>query len=116
MGRARWQIAVVCAGVLCCGRSAEQPSQSGGPPAATYRLAVSSRGAGTVTSAPAGIDCGTTCVADFPAGTNLFLSATPMSGSFFAGWGTACSGHGQCPLLMTHDAPLEASFETMPPS
>ena len=201
MGRARWQIAVVCAGVLCCGRSAEQPSQSGGPPAATYRLAVSSRGAGTVTSAPAGIDCGTTCVgsftvgstvalsaipaagsyftgwggacsgrggcsvvisndasvdasfdtqpppppgtyrlsvassgsgtvtswpsgidcgttcvADFPAGTNLFLSATPMSGSFFAGWGTACSGHGQCPLLMTHDASVEASFETMPPT
>ena len=68
-----------------------------------------------MTSWPRGIDCGTTCAADFPAGTNLFLSATPESGSFFAGWEAACSGHGECFLLMTRDASVDASFEAMPP-
>ena len=33
-------------------------------------------GGGTVTSAPAGIDCGSTCSATFPAGTMVTLTAT----------------------------------------
>jgi hypothetical protein len=49
-------------------------------------------GTGTVTSAPAGIDCGSTCTANFPAGTSITLSASATAGSAFAGWGGACSG------------------------
>ena len=115
MGRARWPIGVVCAGVLCCGRSAEQPSQSSGPPAATYRLALTSRGPGTVTSAPAGIDCGTTCVGSFTAGSTVALAAIPAAGSYFTGWGGACSGRGGCSVVMSNDASLDASFDTQPP-
>ncbi|HWU87283.1 MAG TPA: hypothetical protein VN253_08410, partial [Kofleriaceae bacterium] len=43
-------------------------------------------GAGTVMSAPAGIDCGATCTAAYDAGTLVTLTASPAAGSLFAGW------------------------------
>jgi YVTN family beta-propeller protein len=48
-------------------------------------------GIGTVTSNPVGINCGTSCLAQFPVNTSVTLTATPASGSFFAGWsGSGC--------------------------
>jgi hypothetical protein len=48
-------------------------------------------GIGSVTSNPAGINCGTSCLAQFPFGTNVALTATPAGGSFFVGWsGIGC--------------------------
>ena len=44
-------------------------------------------GTGTVTSAPAGIDCGATCAADFVG--MVTLTATPDAGSVFVSW-TGC--------------------------
>src|SRR2546425_3316696 len=50
-------------------------------------------GAGTVASAPAGIDCGSVCSRTFGAGAVVTLSATPAAGSVFTGWGGGgCSG------------------------
>src|SRR3989454_3017305 len=50
-------------------------------------------GAGTVASAPAGIDCGSVCSRTFGAGAVVTLSATPAAGSVFTGWsGGRCSG------------------------
>jgi hypothetical protein len=46
-------------------------------------------GSGTVTSTPAGINCGNSCTASFKA-TPLTLTATPAAGSTFAGWSGAC--------------------------
>src|SRR2546428_97530 len=43
-------------------------------------------GNGTVTSSPAGIDCGATCSAAYDSGTVVTLTATPASGSTFTGW------------------------------
>ncbi len=55
-------------------------------------------GTGTVTSSPAGINCGATCSAGFASGAQVILTATPASGSTFAGFtgcdsvaGSACS-------------------------
>ena len=54
-------------------------------------------GTGTVSSAPSGIDCGSTCSASFDAGTSLTLTATPSPGSGFIGWsGGGCTGTGTC--------------------
>jgi uncharacterized delta-60 repeat protein len=44
------------------------------------------KGSGTVTSTPAGIDCGATCTSGFPMGTVVTLTATPTPGSTFVGW------------------------------
>ena len=43
-------------------------------------------GSGTVTSSPAGIDCGATCAAGFDDGTAVTLVAVADAGSEFTGW------------------------------
>src|SRR5439155_9622629 len=49
-------------------------------------LTLTKVGAGTVTSSPAGIDCGSTCAHSFTYGTTVTLTATAAAGSSFAGW------------------------------
>jgi hypothetical protein len=54
---------------------------------------------GSVTSTPAGINCGLLCVtasASFPTGTVVTLTATADTGSTFTGWSGACSGSSTC--------------------
>jgi hypothetical protein len=75
-----------------------------------YAVTVSETGSGTVTSSPSGIDCPTTCTAIFPAGTQVVLTATPMSGSSFTGWGGACTGTGTCILTMNSSQSVSATF------
>jgi hypothetical protein len=45
----------------------------------------------------------------------VHLSAQPASGSTFAGWGGACSGKGDCPVMMSGDANVTATFDGPPP-
>ena len=49
-------------------------------------------GSGSVTSAPAGITCGSGCTATFDPGQSVTLTAAPEPGSRFAGWSGACTG------------------------
>ena len=41
---------------------------------------------GTVSSSPAGINCGSTCTASFGSNTVVTLTAVADTGSAFAGW------------------------------
>jgi VWFA-related protein len=68
-------------------------------------------GGGTVTSNPAGIDCGTTCSATFGAGDTVKLTAAPDPSSTFAGWSGACSGTGDCTVTMNRDLTVTATFD-----
>ena len=79
--------------------------QSQAPP-----LTVSVSGKGTVTSTPAGINCGKTCSATYPDGTPVTLTASPGSGFSFTGWGGDCSGTGSCTVGMTGAATVAATF------
>ena len=73
-------------------------------------------GSGTVTSNPAGINCGTSCAASFTPGTTVSLAASSASGSQFSGWSTNCSGMGSCNVtLTTSDEFVTATFNTGPP-
>jgi trimeric autotransporter adhesin len=74
----------------------------------TVSVSRTGTGAGTVTSSPAGIACGTTCSADLAG--NVQLTATPTAGSAFTGWGGACSGTGACALTMDAAKEVEARF------
>jgi subtilisin family serine protease len=68
-------------------------------------------GTGTVTSSPAGIDCGSTCSHSFDAGTSVTLTATATAGSSFAGWsGGGCSGTGTCQVTMNAATSVTATF------
>jgi hypothetical protein len=59
-------------------------------------LTVTTTGQGSVTSAPAGIDCPGTCTAGFPDGSQVTLTATPADGWRLASWGGACTGAPGC--------------------
>ncbi|MBI4571681.1 MAG: hypothetical protein HY713_00005, partial [candidate division NC10 bacterium] len=84
-------------------------SQSGWP------LAVNVIGPGTVTSAPEGINCSSgTCVATFPPGTTVSLSATPGAAAVFDGWSGACAGTGGCSVTLTTGQTVSAMFTARP--
>lgn len=59
-------------------------------------------GRGTVTSSPAGINCGGICTASFALNTSITLVAVSSAGYTFAGWsGAGCSGTGSCVINST---------------
>ena len=68
------------------------------------------RGQGTVTSVPAGIQCGTDCFEAYPTGTSVTLSAVGAPGSAFVEWSGACTGTGPCVLSMDMPRTVWASF------
>jgi hypothetical protein len=70
-------------------------------------------GSGTVTSNPAGIDCGSDCSESYASGTVVTLIATPAAGSTFAGWSGACSGTGPCNVSMTAARSVTATFSPL---
>jgi hypothetical protein len=86
-----------------------------GPEPFTLRVTLPGPGAGLVTSQPEGIDCGATCSADFPIGTPVVLTATPVSPSTFAGWSGPCSGTGACAITVTAQTTVGATFLLPPP-
>jgi len=73
-------------------------------------------GSGTVSSSPAGIDCGATCAFEFNDGTSVTLSASAAEGSTFAGWGGACSGaEATCTVTMSEARSVSATFNAVSP-
>jgi hypothetical protein len=69
---------------------------TGTGPAVTVDFA--GTGTGTVSSAPSGLGCSTTCTANFAANSTLTITATPAVGATFGGWagcdsvfGTSCT-------------------------
>jgi Tol biopolymer transport system component len=77
-----------------------------------HELAVTKTGAGTgtVSSSPAGIDCGPTCEADFQQATVVTLTATPDANSTFTGWSGECTGTGTCEVTMSAAKSVTANF------
>lgn len=61
-------------------------------------------GAGTVSSSPPGLSCASSaesCVANFPLGTVVSLTATPASGSTFGGWTGCATSASTNPCMVT---------------
>ncbi len=68
-------------------------------------------GSGTVTSSPAGINCGTDCSQNYIYGTVVTLTAQASAGSIFTGWsGGGCSGTGTCTVTMDSAKTCTAAF------
>lgn len=106
--------------ILSCvlfGCSSAHMSSGGGTTPSTFQLNVqgAGSGAGSVTSTPAGINCGQTCSATFASGTAVTLSATANSGSTFGGWSSPCSGTGTCSMTVSANTSVTATFNTAAP-
>jgi len=71
----------------------------------------SGSGLGTVTSTPAGIDCGDVCSQYILESTSLTLEAVPVGFSKFTGWSGTCNGDDDCTLNIDSDTHITATFE-----
>ena len=81
-------------------------------PTATLSVGKNGSGSGTVTSTPAGLNCGSTCSQSVTPGTAVTLTATAANGSTFAGWSAPCSGTG----TVSGASALTATFNLVPGS
>lgn len=84
------------------------------PGPVTLTVSKTGTGSGTVTSSPAGINCGSTCSHGFTTGTSVTLTATPAPGGYdrFLGWsGGGCSGTGTCTVTLNESDQVSAEFE-----
>ncbi len=83
---------------------------SGSPGSALLRITKAGTGSGTVTSADGGINCGSVCSHTYNLNDVVTLTATPATGSTFAGWsGTGCGSS----VTMSGDRVCTAAFDTV---
>jgi hypothetical protein len=83
------------------------------PVPTTRKLTVAKNASGraVIMSAPAGIDCGSTCSYSFFEGTEVVLTATPEVGWSFGGWSGACTNASEtCTVSMDADKSVGATF------
>ena len=74
-------------------------------------VTLSGDASGTVTSSPAGINCGNDCTESYASGTGVTLTAEPAQGASFAGWSGACTGtQHDCTLTMNGAKSVTATF------
>jgi hypothetical protein len=77
-------------------------------------LIVTKDGNGTVSSDPAGINCGSDCSESYVFNTEVTLSFTVGSEATFRGWSGACSGQSTCRVTMNTIQSVTAIFNTPP--
>lgn len=109
---AGWALALLLAACGGGGDGGGTPPGGQNPPIDNPQsLSVAVTGAGTVSSAPAGIDCGGICQANFSQGASVVLTAVPAANQSFAGWGGACSGSQvTCAVLVSEARNVSAAF------
>jgi hypothetical protein len=80
------------------------------------KVVASAGGTATITSSPAGINCGGTCTASFNTGTTVTLTATP-AGGFHVTWsGGGCSGTSTCVVTLAADTTVTATISLNGPA
>jgi hypothetical protein len=89
------------------------PICPGGGTEATLGVSVNPAGFGTVTSLTGGINCPSQCIAVFPVGTSVGLTATPTAGHSFVSWlGCTQSNLNTCTVTIpVGGASVAATFE-----
>jgi len=78
-------------------------------------VSLAGNGTGVVSSSPSGISCAPTCSARFNPGTQVTLTATAATNSYFGGWAGGCSGNNPtCTLTLSASQQVTATFDTSP--
>jgi Subtilase family len=81
----------------------------------TLTVAKTGPGSGTLSSNPAGIDCGADCEEAYDTGTSVTLTPAAGADSMFAAWSGACSGTGACVVNMDQARSVSVRFELTAP-
>jgi hypothetical protein len=82
----------------------------------TYNLTVAKTGNGTVSSIPAGIDCGADCTEAVNKGSAVTLTATPDAGYKLINWTGGCTGTAStCTVSMITAKTVTANFRAIFP-
>ncbi len=82
----------------------------------TYNLTITKVGNGTISSSPAGIDCGADCTEAVNKGSTVTLTATPDMGYKFTGWTGGCTGTATtCTITMNAAKTVTATFKAIFP-
>jgi hypothetical protein len=76
----------------------------------TFTVTVSPPTNGKVTSAPAGIDCGSDCSEIYNYGTDVTLTGVGVPGYTLGSWGGDCSGISDCTFTIQSDKSVTATF------
>ena len=73
-------------------------------------------GTGTTSFSPTGTQssCAASCSNSYTSGTVVTLSATPATGSTFAGWSGECTGTSTCQLTLSAAKAVTATYNTAP--
>jgi len=85
----------------------------------TLTVTLTGTGIGSVRSSPSGIDCGTSCQAQFVAGQTVTLNAYSASGSYFSSWSGDCGTSSATTVQVTMNASKNCSARftaSSPPS
>jgi len=91
--------------------AASQSTQSFSVSGFALTVSIAKSIGGTVASNLGGFACGRTCSASFASGTLVTLTAIPVSGYEFTGWGGACRGYGNsCTVTMNAVQTVTANF------
>ena len=93
----------------CQGLVAVPPTNNPGAQPSKVSVTLAGSGSGAVSSTPAGINCGTTCTANFADGA-VTLTATPGASFVFTGWSGACSGTSVCTIPAGSTVTATATF------
>ena len=96
-----------------CGSVSGTPDAGGGSNTTnvTVTVVVEGTGTGHVTSTPAGIDCPGICSANFPASSEVTLTAAPDSAMTFAGFTGSCTGFDPaCMVTASSEQTVTAKF------
>ncbi len=102
-----------CVGVGLDNGNALVDTGPGYTPPPNHTLTVTRTGSGSdrVSDGAGAISCPTTCSHAYPESSVVTLTATPGSGSAFAGWsGGGCSGTGTCQVTLNSDTTVNAAF------
>lgn len=103
-----------CSGTNECRVSMNAPKNVTALFTKVYSLNIGHSGGGTITSAPAGISCGTVCNAPFADGTTVALLAQPDPGFGFSGWSGDCNSTEACVVAINGNKTVTANFIELP--